>query len=200
MNKHEFLSALSDSLSGVPEKESNEALAYYGEMIDDRIEDGMGEEDAVKALGSPDDIVKQVIANIPMRKIARERVKPKRRLRAWEIVLLSVGSPVWAPLLLAAVIVFLALYVVLWTLVAVAWIVGAAFAVAAVAGIATAIPAVAEGNVAAALFFLGAGLALAGLSIFTYFSALAATRGTLRLSKAVWNGTKRALVRKEKTV
>ncbi len=200
MNKAEFLSELRSRLSGLPATDLEATLAFYTEMIDDRIEDGMSEQDAVRALGALDDIAKQVISTIPMGKLARERVKQRSTLRTWEIVLLSVGSPVWVSLLLAAVIVFLALYVVLWTLVAVVWIVGAAFAVAAVAGIATAIPAVAQGSVAAALFFLGAGLALAGLSIFTYFGARAATRGTLRLSKAVWNGTKRTLVRKEKTV
>ena len=199
MTKQEFLSALGNRLSGIPKKELGEALAYYEEMLDDRIEDGMSEQNAVATIGTPDDVAKQVIASIPMGKLARERIKPKRRLRTWEIVLLAVGSPVWAPIAIALLAVFLSLYIVLWALVAVVWAVGAAFAVCGVAGIVATVPALFHGNIGLALFYLGAGLALAGLSIFTYYGALAATRGTLRLSKAIWQATKRALVRKEKT-
>ncbi len=199
MNKHEFLSALADSLSGAPEKELNEALAYYGEMIDDRIEDGMSEADAVQAIGTPDAAADQIIANIPTRKLVRERIKPKRRLRTWEIVLLAVGSPVWVSLAIAAIAVFFSLYVVLWVLDAVAWVVGAAFAICAPAGLLCTVTALFGGHVGTALFMIGAAIALAGLSIFAYFGALAATRGTMQLSKAIWLRMKRALVRKEKT-
>lgn len=197
MNKQEFLSALTGALSGIPQKEQREALAYYEEMIDDRIEDGMSEQDAISAVGTPDEIAKAVIANVPMGKLVRERVKPKRSLRTWEIVLIVLSSPVWVPLLLAAAIVVLALYIVLWTLVAVVWVVGAAFAVGAVAGIACTVPTIFTGNVSVSLLYAGAGLALAGLSIFTYIGARAATRGTAKLSKIIWLGLKRALVRKE---
>jgi uncharacterized membrane protein len=200
VTKQEFLQALTARLSGAPEKELNEALAYYEEMIDDRIEDGMNEEDAVHAIGTLDDAVAQVIADTPLLKLARERTKPKRRLSVFEIVLLSLGSPIWISLAAAAIAVFLSLYVVLWTLVAVAWIVGTSFALTALACVIATVPVIFEGNVGVALFFLGSGMALAGLAIFTYFGALAATRGTLRLSKWIWTGTKRALVRKEKTV
>ncbi len=199
MTKQEFIAALGALLSGLPREELDKTLAYYNEMIDDRMEDGMTEADAVLALGDPHEVAKQVIADTPMIKLARERVKPKRRLRTWEIVLLSVGSPVWASIAIALLAVFLSLYAVLWTLVAVVWIVGAAFAVCAVAGIAATVPTLFLGNIGLALFYLGAGLALAGLSIFTYYAALAATRGTLRLSKTIWLGVKRALARKEKT-
>ena len=198
MTKQEFIAALGTLLSGLPREEFDRTLAYYNEMIDDRMEDGVTEADAVLALGDPREVAKQVIVDTSMIKLARERVKPKRRLRTWEIVLLSVGSPVWVPLAIAAIAVFFALYAVLWTLDAVAWIVGAAFAVSAVEGVVATIPAILAGNIGVALFYLGAGIALAGLSIFTYFGARAATRGTLQLSKRIWLGAKRALVRKEK--
>lgn len=197
MNKQEFLSALTGALSGIPQKEQREALAYYEEMIDDRIEDGMSEQDAISAVGTPDEIAKAVIANVPMGKLVRERVKPKRSLRTWEIVLLAVGSPVWLPIAIAALAVFFSLYVVLWSLDVTAWAVGASFAGGAIGGIVASFPTLFAGNIGIALFLLGAGLALAGLSILSYFGARAATRGTLQLSKAIWLATKRALVRKE---
>lgn len=199
MTKQDFLQALTTRLSGVPEKELNEALAYYEEMIDDRIEEGMNEADAVAAVGTPDAAADQILSNISMRKLVRERVKPKRRLATWEIVLLLVGSPIWASLAIAALAVFFSLYVVLWALDVVAWAVGASFAICVPVGLISSVAFLSYGNVAAALFFFGSAIALAGLSIFAYFGALAATRGTLRLSKMIWQATKRVLVRKEKT-
>ena len=197
MNKQEFLSRLRGRLAGLPTEDLEATLSYYAEMIDDRVEDGMSEEAAVAAIGTPAEIATKIIGQTPLVKIAKERVKPKRRLRAWEIVLIVLGSPVWAPLLLATAIVVLAVYIVLWTLVAVVWVVGAACAVGAVAGIACAVPTIFTGNVSVSLLYAGAGLVLAGLSIFAYIGARAATRGTAKLSKIIWFGLKRALVRKE---
>ena len=197
MTKQEFLSALAKALSGIPQKERSEALAYYEEMLNDRIEDGMSEVDATSAVGTPNAIASEVIANVPMGRLVRERVKPKRSLRTWEIVLLAVGSPVWLPIAIAALAVFFSLYVVLWSLDVTTWAVGASFAGGAIGGIVACFPALFTGSIGEALFLLGAGLALAGLSILSYLGARAATRGILQLSKTIWLATKRALSRKE---
>ena len=109
MNKTEFLAALERALSGLPEQDVQERLSFYGELIDDRVEEGLSEEEAVKERGSVDEIAKQTLADIPLSRLVRERVKPKRALRAWEIVLLVLGFPLWFPLLLAAAVVVLAL-------------------------------------------------------------------------------------------
>ena len=95
MTKLEFLSELRARLSGVPEKELESSLDYYSEMIDDRIEDGMEEKDAVRAVGTPEEAANEVLAEIPLAKLVKNRVRPSRRLRAWEIVLLALGSPIW---------------------------------------------------------------------------------------------------------
>ena len=47
MNKQEFLDALRRALSGVPLEEIEERVGFYGEMIDDRIEEGLSEVAAV---------------------------------------------------------------------------------------------------------------------------------------------------------
>ena len=48
MNKSEFLGELEKSLSELPEKDRSRSLDYYGEMIDDRTEEGLSEEEAVE--------------------------------------------------------------------------------------------------------------------------------------------------------
>ena len=102
MNKQEFLTELREGLSGLPQDDIEERLAFYGEMLDDRIEEGLSEDAAVAEIGDADEIVRQTVADIPFAKLAKERIKPKRRLKAWEIILLALGSPVWLSILIAA--------------------------------------------------------------------------------------------------
>ena len=111
MNKRDFIESLRAKLLGLPKQEVEERLAFYGEMIEDRKEEGLTEEQAVAAIGSVDEVSAQIIADIPLTKIAKERLKPKKRLRAWEIALIALGFPVWFSLLTAAVAVIFALYV-----------------------------------------------------------------------------------------
>ena len=56
MNKHEFLAALRRELTALPHDELTEQLNFYNEMIDDRMEEGMTEEEAVAAVGSVESI------------------------------------------------------------------------------------------------------------------------------------------------
>ena len=129
MNKQEFLDGLRKGLSGLPQDDIEERLTFYGEMLDDRIEEGLSEEEAVAAAGSVNEIVRQTVADIPLAKIAKERIKPKRRLKAWEIVLLALGSPIWLSLGVAAAAVIFALYVTVWSVIASFWSVFASLAV-----------------------------------------------------------------------
>ena len=52
MTKLQFLLALHDKLTGLPRDEVEERLNFYSEMIEDRMEDGLSEEEAVAAIGS----------------------------------------------------------------------------------------------------------------------------------------------------
>ena len=48
MKKQEFLDLLKNRLWALPERDIQQSLDYYKEMIDDRMEDGLSEEDAVR--------------------------------------------------------------------------------------------------------------------------------------------------------
>ena len=50
MKKAEFLVSLRQKLISLPEDEAGKSAAFYSEMIDDRIEEGMTEEEVSKAL------------------------------------------------------------------------------------------------------------------------------------------------------
>lgn len=197
MRKQEFLNALNIKLFGLPKQEVEERIAFYSEMIDDRMEEGCTEEDAVLAIGSVDEIARQIIADIPLVKIAKERMKPKNKLKAWEIVLLALGSPIWLSLGVAAFAVILSIYVSLWAVIICLWAVFVSLACCApscaVIGIAFAL----GGNRLSGCVMIGMGLVCAGLAIFLFFGCKETTKGAVLLIKKIAFGVKKCFVKKE---
>lgn len=188
MSKQAFLAQLRKGLSGLPQDDIEERLTFYSEMIDDHVEDGLSEEEAVSAIGSVDDIVAQAVSETSLVKIAKERIKLKRRLSTGEIVLLAFGSPIWLSLGIAAFAVVLSLYVSLWSVLISLWSVFASFAACSVGGVLACVVFVVGGKGASGLAMLAAGLVCAGLAIFVFYGCKAATDGTVILTKkmALW--------------
>lgn len=184
MCKQEFLAQLRKGLSGLPRKDIEERLTFYSEMIEDQMEDGVSEEDAVSAAGSVDEIIAQIAAETP----PKERITSKRRLRVGEIVLLVLGSPLWLSLGVAALAVVLSLYVSLWAVIISLWSVFASFVGCSIGGAAACVIFTAGGNGASGIAMLAAGIVCAGLAVFTFYGCKAATKGTLILTKkmALW--------------
>ena len=198
MNKQEFLCELQAALNGLPHDNIKESILFYSEMIDDRMDDGMSEEEAVSDIGSVDEVASQIIAEIPLLKIAKEKIKPKRKMKAWEIVLLCVGSPIWGSLLIAAFAVILSLYVSLWSVIISLWAAFGALVGGTVGGILGGVLFIVTGNVYSGVAIIAAGLVLAGLSIFAFFGCKAAAKGIIVITKKLALGLKGLFIRKEK--
>lgn len=64
MTKSEFILSLSEALTHLPGQERVRILEYYEEMIDDRVESGMSEENAVAAMGSIEEILKEAAPEV----------------------------------------------------------------------------------------------------------------------------------------
>ena len=197
MTKQAFLDELRKGLAGLPQEDIEERITFYGEIIDDSIEEGLSEEEAVARCGSVEEIVSQTLADIPLTKLVKEKVKPNRALKAWEIVLIILGFPVWFPLLIAAVSVIFAFYITIWSLIITLWAAELAIAVGALALIAAAVLFMVQGHAPTGLAALGAGLLAAGLSVFLFFGCRAATKGILLLTKKVALGVKSLFIKKE---
>ncbi len=197
MRKQDFLAQLRKGLSGLPREDVEERLAFYGELIDDHMEDGLSEEEAVAAVGTIDEIITHVVADTPLLKVAKERLKSKRQLRAWEIMLLALGSPLWLSLGIAAVAVILSLYISLWSVIVSLWAVFGSLIGGAVGGLAAGIVLACTGNGLNGIVLISAGLVCAGLSIFTFYGCKAATKGTVILTKKLTIRTKNGFIRKE---
>ena len=197
MTKSEFLSALRVHLYGLPKDEIDERVDFYGEAIDDRIEDGLSEEDAVGEMGSLDGIVFEIIGEVPLSKIIKQRVKPKRRFKAWETVLLAVGSPVWLSLLFAAFAVVLSLYASLWAVVLSLWAVFAALATGALGGVLAGVFYVFLGEGLFGALLLGAAFVSAALAIFAFFGCRLASEGAWVLTRKTVVFIKKCFMGKE---
>lgn len=197
MRKQEFISTLRARLSGLPPKETEECVGFYSEMIDDRIEEGLSEETAVSSVGSIDDIVSQTVVQIPLFKIAKEKIKPKRRLKAWEITLLALGSPIWISIIAAILAVAISLYVALWSVVVSVWAVFVSLAACSFSGAVGCIAFAFTGNALTGFAILGAGFVCAGLSVFTFYGSKEATKGALLLTKRIILGIKCCFIKKE---
>ncbi len=117
MNKAEFRNSFTERLHMLPHGEVEKSLLFYTEIIDDRVEDGMSEEDAVAALGDLNEIVHEIMLTVPLPSLVKEKMKPKHKLRTWEIVLIIIGFPLWFPLLIAFFAVVFSVYVAVWAVI-----------------------------------------------------------------------------------
>ena len=75
MNKRQFLAALQEQLNGLPQGDIEKSLDYYKEMLEDRIEEGMAEEDAVNAMGPLEEIVSQILMETSLPKLVKDVYK-----------------------------------------------------------------------------------------------------------------------------
>lgn len=196
MNKQEFLSRLGKELSGLPQRDIEECLVFYSELIEDRIEEGLSEEEAVLAVGSIEEIASQTLANIPLSKIAKERIKPKRRLKAWEITLLIIGSPLWFSLLVAAAAMLISIYAVIWCAIISLWAVFASLACCAIAGVAAGIIIAIKSNALSGIAIIGAAIICAGISIIMFYGCKAATKGVLKITVKTALSIKKCFIKK----
>ena len=146
-----------------------------------------------------DELAKQILADIPLQKLVRERIKPQRRMGAWEIVLLVLGFPLWFPLLVVALVLVLCAYVVIWALVICLWAVFVSFIAGAVCGVAGGVIDFFRGYRREGVMIIGAGLLFAGLSVFMFFACRAATKGAAKLTKRIALGVKSMFIRKDNT-
>ena len=182
MNKQTFLKTLRMKLSYLSSDEINERLAFYEEMIDDRIEEGMTEEEATAAVGSVDKIAEQIMTETPLTKIVAKKVKPQKQLAVWAIVLLVLGAPVWIPLVLSLAATLFSIYIAIWCVLIGLFAFNFGLAVGAVVAIPCAIHFFVVGNAGAGLFMIGAGFILAALAILMFLLNLLISKGIVFLS------------------
>lgn len=153
MDKNTFLTTLQKQLKGLPEEDIQRTVEYYREMIDDRMEEGLTEEASVADIGSVEQIAEPLLPKTA-----------KRKMKAWEIVLLILGFPVWFPLLVSAASAVFSIIVSLYA-------VDVSLAACCFGGILGGILYLFHCNWAGAAFLFGYGLACGGLAILCFMGS-----------------------------
>ena len=193
MTKLQFLLSLHKKLSAYPKNEVEERLRFYSEMIEDRMEEGLSEEESVAAVGSVDEISAQVALDL----LPAKKEKQNRQTKAWQIVFLALGSPVWFSLLIAVFAVILCLYISAWAVLLSLWAVFVSLIACVFGGIVLGIGLALGGKTLPGVALIAAGILCVGLAIFLFIGCKAATTGMLVLTKRLTLWFKKRFLKKE---
>lgn len=190
MTKNEFLTALANRLLSLPRDDAQKSVDYYSEMIDERIEEGLSEDEATKAVGSIDDIASLILSETQVEDTSKNAIgnneisaTPKRKLKTYELVLIIAGSPIWAPILLALIIVAFALFIVIWAVIISCFAATLSFGAGTLSGIVAFISMMLSGLVAQGFIFIGVSLILAGLCILSFIGSVELSKLTIKLTQ-----------------
>ena len=115
---------------------------------------------------------------------------PKRKIKPWELVLLVIGSPLWFPLLVAAIAVAVSLYIILWAALVSLWAVFVSLVACSFCGAAIGVGLLFEENAFIGIAMFGMGCVCAGLAILLFLACTATTNGCVRLTKRTAIGIK----------
>ena len=197
MTKLKFLMTLHDRLTELPSEDVEERLRFLSEMIEDRMEEGLTEEEAVAAVGDAEEIAAQILADFAPAATETAENPPKPRWKTGEILLLVLGAPLWLPLLIAAFAVILSLYVSLWAILVSLWAVAVSLVICSVGGAAACVGFAAGTSPLTGLAMLGAGLLCGGLAVVLFLVCKGATKGTVHLTGKIARAIGHCFTKKE---
>lgn len=197
MNKQQFIDALSSRLAYLPREETEKFIDFYIEAIDDRVEDGMSEEEAVAAMGDIESAAHSIESELPLSTIVKQRVRSSRERSAgggghsaWWIVLAVLGSPLWLSLACVLGAVVIAVYVVVWSVVAALFAVLLALGLSAVLMLVYALTRVFTAGLSAVLLCLGIAMVTAGAAAALLWPCVMLAKLLVKLPLRLWRWVK----------
>lgn len=196
MDKLDFLMALEEALLQLPEDDRKASIEYYAELIDDRVEEGMSEAEAVESLGPVEKIAEQILMELPLATLVKNKIKSRRKRTVGELLLLILGFPVWFPVLVTVVAVIFAVYVCIWAVDICLYAVDVALWGSGLGCTVGGVVLCCTRNFPEGLFLLGAGAVCAGLALLFLPVCNLAAKGSARLGKVLVRWLKGCFIRK----
>ena len=163
MTKQEFLSILKQELDCFPRAEQRKTITYYEELIEDRMEDGMTEEEAVEGIGNPRVLAEEII-NDNLELMVQQKLPMSRGMKVGIGILLILGSPLWASLLAAGFLCILSVYIIVWVLPLIGASLVVAFGLSGIYGVIS-FPFALMDGITIGIVHLGIGICSIGLTI-----------------------------------
>ena len=184
MTKQEFLNKIKSGISRLPKNDIEHYLQYYSEMIDDRMEDGMAEADAVSAMGVPDEIIAEILREKQFSaSISKDEPKSIDKSKLALVIIIAVLTlPIWGSVISAAIGIFAGIAGAVIGIYAASF----ALAVSGVACFAGGVFMLFDGVLAQALVMVGIGLLCAGLSIPVFLIVHYGVNAIIKLSKKMF--------------
>ncbi len=199
MNKQEFLLKLSQKLADLTQEDIDKSLDYYSEIIDDSVEDGQSEDEAVEALGSVEEIASQILSDSTVTKKPLPVQSKKQGFSALALILIILGFPLWFPIIATIFSLILTAYILIWALVVVLYAVVFAFAAVSVAGFVMFAHSLITGHIINSFIFLGVALTFVGVTILSVLFANLIVKLIAKLSKLIFCGIKNCFTKKERS-
>ena len=198
MTKKEFLYSLEKGLSGLPKADLSERLNFYSEIIEDSIEDGLAEEQAVDKIGSVSDIINTIDEDYPLTKLVKNILTTQRKLSPLELTIIIVGSPIWVSLLIAFVAVIFSLYLSAWAVIISCWACVLSLGVSGTSGLLFGTIYTFTDYTKVGICLIGASLVCLGFFVFTFFATKWLTKATVKLTKKMLICIKKTLIKEAK--
>ena len=120
---------------GVSKAETERACAFWQEAFEDRTEAGMDEEEAVADLGTAKEAADAVVESLPPFQKSLLGLRQNKERTILVIALLIVGAIVWVPLVFAAALVAVSIFLALWSAIGCVWLADGAAMLSGIAGI-----------------------------------------------------------------
>lgn len=178
MNKVEFLKELSFYLQKMNDIEKNKFIIYYDEMISDYVENGAAEEEAIRKIGTPLKIAEDLLDDYDSVKLNL----PSTGSRALNIVLMTIGFPLWGSVLLAVVLMILSIYILIWCIPFVTGAGSVGFFASAIVGI-IGTPFVMAKNVSLGIMQMGTSLVSIGITVLLGTATIDLSKKFINLTK-----------------
>lgn len=192
MTRAEYMNRLQNSLALMRDEERMAQLAYYEELFDDMLEDGMSEEDIAARLGAPEAVATELLEEMPMAALVKSRVQANGSPSALTIVLLALGAPLWLPLLISVFALVLSLLITVW---AVGLSLGVVIPAVGVSMLGLGLGTLLGQTSLPLLMALGLLLCGGGVLILGVLLLGAIARGLALLCRGLWRACKRALLK-----
>lgn len=168
MNKNDFLVQLQMKLGKYGITNSSQYVGYYSEYLDDLMENGYSEQDAVQKVGTPEKVLLSVLAD--------NDVQIPKMTNRLQTILLLLGAPIWGPVMIAG-------YIILCALILTALICSIAFLIAGTWLLLGSIVVLIKIGVLNFLFQLGMSFLFIGLSVISEQLFLYSFQVTVNLIK-----------------
>ncbi len=188
----------------MPISETGKVLSYYSESLQDRIEDGMTEEEAIKSFESIDQIVKNLEDEIPLSAVVKDKVINKttknKNMTLATIVLTIIAviltSPIWIIILALLFSIAVAVVAVFWSIPIIIVSMYVSLYPVAISGIFFGFSRMFTVSFPTGLAYLGVGVASAGLAIMLLMPIIAGLKGFLKINIYPFKKLKQWLIRK----